>query len=234
MNWAQGGLETSLNTAGFAALCTLHGDLAEAQLAALGGAPVTTARTRRLYRIPHPSEPGAELFVKIQVAPPGVLKPKKWFSYAFQPSPLVREARALAALSALGYRTPDVLAFGGRGRFPGTVRAALITRAVPHAKDLESWLKGEPELDSAAASVRAVRDTLDALHARGLALGGARFRDFLVPVKGAHEPADVTLIDTAGFGAGARKRARDLGQFEAECARFVQSGLLSPSHAARP
>ena len=214
------------------ALNALQGDLSEAQLRVLGGEPVTTARTRRLYRIPHPSAPETALFVKIQVAPQGALKAKKWISYAFQSSPLVREARALHALAALGFRTPEVLAFGGRGRFPGTVRAALITRAVPDVTDLEGWLKGRPESTLATSSVAAVQANLHALHARGLALGGAMFRDFLVPHGGAREAADVTLIDTAGFGSGTRRRACDLRQFKAEFARFEGLGLLPASSLA--
>lgn len=227
LTWLHASDEAAWVESNLVALCALQGDLSEAKLRAISGPPITIARTRRLYRLPHPSATGADLYIKVQVAPPGALKVKKWVSYAFQSSPLLREARALCALAALGFRTPEVLAFGGRGRFPGTVRAALITRAVPNATDLASWLSSRPAPALAASSVQAVRDTLDALHARGLALGGAMFRDFLVPLEGAREAAEVTLIDTAGFGTGPRKRARDLRQFKAERARLVEQGLLS-------
>lgn len=217
--WLPAELEAALRALGLGNLVELRGDLAEGALAALAGPPVTVARTRRLYRLPHGS--GA-LYVKLQLAAPGALPVRKWPSYALKPSPLVREARAFATLSRYGFRTPSVLGAVQRGRFPATVRAALVTAEVPGHVDAERCLEGGAlGTASRAATHAAIQELVARLHAAGLALGGARYRDFLVPERGARGPEDVLLIDVPNLAVGRRGRARDLRQLAEDCARLA-------------
>ncbi len=188
---------------GLIALDRLEGDLDEPRLAELGE-QVTTALTRRLYRL----DPG--YYVKVQVARPGVLPPRKWISYAAKPSPLLREARAYAVLAGLGLRTPPVLACGARGRFPVTVRAALITRELPDHVNVEQR----------AEAADAVEEVVARIHTAGYSLGKARYRDFLVPAEGRIDADSVVVLDAASLARGTARQARDLRQLADERRRL--------------
>jgi hypothetical protein len=215
LTWSEPSIEPLLRELGLDMLVELAGGLDEPALARLARppSPLTNARTRRLYRLALPAD-GGDMFVKLQVARPSALPPRKWLSYATKPSPLLREALAAHALSELGFGTPPIVAAGARGRFPATVRAVLITRAVPGTRDLEALFAEAPAV--ATSSVHAVEAAVAKLHAAGFALGGARYRDFLVPAGGATSPDEVVFLDAASFGRGARRRARDLRQLAAE------------------
>jgi len=189
---------------GLPALDRLEDDLDEPRLAALG-TRVTTALTRRLYLL------DGGYYVKVQVARPGVLPPRKWVSYAAKPSPLLREARAYEVLSRLGFNTPPVLASGARGRFPLTVRAALITRELPDHVDVEQC---PPERRHEAAA--AVEQVVSRIHAAGYTLGKVAYRDFLVPREGPVDPESVVVIDAGGLARGTRRRQRDIGALARE------------------
>ena len=193
---------------GLEALLDLTGDLAEPALRAAAGPPVTTARTRRLYRL---ELPGLTCYVKLQVAPPSALPPRRWLSYALRRPPHLREARALDRLDAAGFRVPEVLAAGARGRFPATVRAALVTRAVPDHVDLAAWLEAEPDPARRGAALDLAEALLAEVHAAGLALGGASPRNLLVPVDGPRAPRDLVLLDQPNLARASRHRcARDV------------------------
>ena len=217
--WYAPGVEAHLLALGLEDLCALAGDLSEPRLAALG-VEVTRARTRRLYRLAD-APPGDDAwYVKLQLARASELAPRKWVSYALQASPLLREARAAAALRAIGLRTPELLATGARGRFPRAVRALLVTREVPNHVDLERFLRSAPPPARARLSIDAVEAAVARVHQAGFALGGARYRNFLVPASGAEHADDVLVLDAAGFGRGARRRARDRGHLNLDRARF--------------
>ena len=201
---------------GLADLLSLTGDLAEPALAA-AGPPLTTARTRRLYRL---ELAGRAFYIKVQVALPAALPLRKWASYATRPSPLVREARAAARLEAAGFPVAPVLAVGGRGRFPGTVRAALVVAAVEDHVDLEAWLRGEPSPARRAAALDAADELLARVHAAGLALGGASLRNLLVP-RGGDGTAGHVLIDQPALATATPKRCtRDSRRLRRERGRF--------------
>ena len=209
LEWRDDEARARFEGLGLTALDRLEGDLDEPRLAELGQ-QVTTALTRRLYLL----DPG--YYVKVQVARPGVLPPRKWISYAAKPSPLLREARAYEVLDGLGFKTPSVLARGARGRFPFTVRAALITRALPDHIDVE---RCPPERRAEAAT--AVEQVVARIHAAGYSLGKARYRDFLVPNEGHVDPDSVVLIDAASLSRGTRRRRNDLRHLERERERLV-------------
>ena len=221
--WFDPDLETRLRALGLCALCDLEGTLAEERVLALAEtpAPITSARTRRLYRLPAAVEGAPDVYVKLQFARAEDLAPRKWASYTLQVSPLLREARAALALTRLGLRTPEILAAGARGRFPSTVRAVLITSEVPGTTDLESFLAATTGPAERRASIAAVEATVARVHELGFALGGARYRDFLVPREGARHADEVVILDAAAFGRGAKRRARDRSHLNLDRARFV-------------
>lgn len=210
--WFNPEAQAFFNSLALDQLLDLSGDLDKQRLGQISDppGPLTRAKTRLLFRVP--ASEGPAYFVKIQVAHPGLIRLKKWPSYALKPSPLIREARAAELLSNLGLRTPQILASGATGRFPRTMRAALITREVPAYTDLAQV--------PTSTNIAAVEAVIAQVHAKGYALGGARFRDFLVPRAGAQGPHEVVIIDAVNFGRGRRKRARDRSQFDFDRARL--------------
>jgi len=226
LTWAAPGWQEALSAAGLDDLVRLKRALSEPRLLELAEspAPLTKARTRRLYRLPPDVGGGIRVFVKLQIASAIALPPRKWLSYSTRPSPLIREAHAAFNLGALDIKVPPIIGYGARGRFPGTLRAVLITAEVPGTIDLEALFQSAAPMAVKLASADAVEAAVKALHKKGLALGGARYRDFLVPSAGATSPSEVVFLDAAGFGRGRglgwRKRARDLKQLQQDRARF--------------
>ncbi|MDF1799539.1 MAG: lipopolysaccharide kinase InaA family protein [Planctomycetota bacterium] len=202
-------------------LFALEGDLGEARLAELGP-PLTTARTRRLYRV---ATAGLDCFVKLQVAHPRDLPPGRWLSYALRPAPAVREAAALRVLGDLGIAVPEVLAAGSRGRFPTTTRAALITRAMPARIDLGSWLEAEPSAARRASAMDAAEALVARIHAAGWSLGGASYRNLLVrtdlgPTRPIG-PDDLAILDQPNLARGSKRSARDARHLGRDRGRFT-------------
>jgi len=206
---------------GLGDLLALAGDLAEARLAELGP-PLTTARTRRLYRV---TTDGLDCFVKLQVARPADLAPRRWLSYALRPAPAVREATALDALADLGIPVPEVLAAGSRGRFPMTTRAVLITRAMPARIDLAAWLEAEPTAARRASAMDAAEALVARIHAAGWSLGGAAYRNLLVrtdidPARPIG-PDDLAILDQPNLARGTKRSARDARHLGRDRGRFT-------------
>jgi hypothetical protein len=213
-SWLPAHLEQRLRALGFVDLCDLTSDLSEQRLREVAGEPITTARTRRLYRL---AGGNAEtLFIKLQIARPGNLPLRKWLSYLCKGPSVRREAKAIQQLKRIGVRTQDLLAAGMRVSLLGTVRAALIVRELPGYTDLATALKNGLAVPAARSSIAAVEAVVADLHARGLGLNGACYRDFLIPRVGAEKATDVVVIDPAGLGGGARRRRRDLQQLAAQ------------------
>ena len=151
--WTDAAAHAHFRSLGLEALDALRGDLDEPRLAELGRC-VTKARTRRVYFLEAPDGPG--YYIKIQVAPPSALPPRRWLRYAAKASPVSLEARAGEVLSGLGLNTAPVLASGARGRFPATVRAALITRELPDHVDVQRYIEEEEDKRPRVAAVEAV------------------------------------------------------------------------------
>lgn len=222
ISWLEPGHSERFAALGLGDLIALRGRLSEDRLAELAEppAPLTRARTRRLYRLPPELGGGARLFVKLQHASAASLPPRKWLSYSTRPSPLMRELHAASTLHRLGFLTPPYVAYGARGRFPATLRAVLISREVPGMVDLEALLGSDAPMAAKESSIDAVEAAVKAVHKKLFALGGARYRDFLVPLAGATSPDEVVFLDAVALGRSPLKRRRDQRQLQQDRARF--------------
>lgn len=172
------------------------------------GETVTRAATRRCARLELDDD---VYFVKTQDVQVWRLPPQRWPSYLLRGSPLRRERHALATLSGAGFATPTVVAAGASRPGALRVRAALVTRAVPGHVDLARW-SGTPAADDDGAA-RATFDAAEALVARahglGLVLGGAKYRNFLVPVQGCADPAAIVVLDQPSLRRSGARRLRE-------------------------
>ncbi|MFT4710414.1 MAG: hypothetical protein ACI9D0_000960 [Bacteroidia bacterium] len=194
----------------------------------LSGDVVTTARTRRLIRLHLPYKvPGTDgvgqpvsFYVKTQVVPTFGVPPKKWLSYFMKGTPVGREGRSLRRLADLNVKTPLLVAAGARGHFPGTMKAVIITRGLDTHMDLEAYLEQETDDQKRMVTADCARLLVKALHKRGFSLGGARYRNFLVPKIGTESIFQVALIDQPDFGRAPHRRARDLRLMSQDHGRF--------------
>ena len=204
--WRDAAAHAHFRSLGLPALDALKGDLDEPRLGEIGRC-VTKARTRRLYFLTAPDGPA--YYVKIQVAPPSALPLRRWVRYAARPSPVVLEARACEVLSGLGLNTAPVLASGARGRFPATVRAALVTRELRDHVDVRQYIEEEEDESRCVAAVEAVEALVARVHAAGLAFGHVRHRNFLVPRARPVALDEIVIIDAGGLSRSRRKQERD-------------------------
>ena len=194
----------------------------------LCGDVLTTARTRRLVRMTLPYKPpGTEgegqpmtFYVKTQVVPSFGVPPKKWLSYLMKGTPVGREGRSLRRLADLNVKTPLLVAAGARGHFPGRLKAVLITRGLDTHMDLEAYLEHETDQRKRRVTAECAQLLVEALHKRGFSLGGARYRNFLVPKIGTESIFEVALIDQPDFGRAPHRRARDLRLMSQDHGRF--------------
>jgi hypothetical protein len=197
----------------------------------LCGEVITTAKTRRLVRIQLPYKlPGADgdgqlinYYVKTQVVPAFSLAPKKWLSYLLRGTPVGRESGSLRKLADMNVKVPLLVAAGASGRFPGEMKAVIITRALETHMDLEAYLSNESDPVKRKVTAECAHVLVDALHNRGFALGGARYRNFLVPKIGTESIFEVALIDQPDFARAPHKRARDQRLMSQDHGRFFLS-----------
>ncbi|CAN5636609.1 3-deoxy-D-manno-octulosonic acid kinase [soil metagenome] len=123
----------------------------------------------------------------------------------------LQELRATARARAGGVRAPLVIAAVERPERIGYT-AALLTRLVPDAQELDSWLRGaEPE--DREAVLGAVGAQIAAMHEAGVAHLDLNLRNFLVSGSGGTTEAWIIDFDRAlalDASVPSWRRARDL------------------------
>jgi len=166
---------------------------------------VSRARTRRCLRL---EDDLGVLFVKTQVLGNFRLPPRKWPSYLFRGSPVRREVEAAALLEAHGFRVPRYLACGERRGLLLPRFAWCVSEGVPAHADLRAYCAAtrDPALRLRAADLADL--LLETVHEKGLVLGGAKYRNLLVPAEGPRTPGDFVLLDQPDARPCRRSRAR--------------------------
>ena len=212
--WHDEALRTAFASAG---LVTLD-DLVACEL----GQAVSSARTRACRKI---ELAGHTVFLKTQKTRRSDLSPRRWPSYALRRPPLVREADALRRLDELGVRTPRIVAEGARRDAALSHSAALVTQEVEGYCDLVRWLETAPERSAIDGTLAALDELVARLHERGYVLLGAKYRNVLVPARGAAAADELVLIDQPNFGKtrSRRLRAKDWRHLAFDKQRYVDA-----------
>jgi hypothetical protein len=188
-----------------------------------GGTLVTTAKTRRTFRI----EAGSEVyFLKTQRIP------RLEFRYFLRPSALMKEARSYERMARLGLRIPAVVAAGERRRLGFMTESLLLTAEVPGAIDLETWagegfrtIEGIPR---GGDLMRELHETVDSIHRKGYRFGALKWRNILAAPP-CRATSHLVFIDQRNFRArparffGVRKDSRDEAILESEEKRWAEA-----------
>ncbi len=201
-----------------------EGGLQEIQdfLAFQGGEIISSARTRtcRLIELG-----GLRYYIKTQDLRDRSLPFRKWPSYLFHNSPILREARSIPLLRSLGWGTPILVAEGCLGGRPWPRASLLITREVEGHVDLARFPGSSSQARAWASALRSlIRDT----HAQGFILGGVRFRNFLVPLGEKTEsilpsPKSIVILDQPRLRRSKSKRLqqKDFRYIESDLDRLL-------------
>ncbi len=194
-----------------------------------GGEVVSTARTRSCRRI---EIGGNGYFLKTQDLREASLPLRKWPSYFFHGSPILREARTFPILRALGWGTPLLVAVGWLGGWPWPRASLLLTREAPGHVDLARF---PGPAARARAWAGALRKLIGDTHAQGFVLGGVRFRNFLVPLGAAPEnpgPKDLLVLDQPRLRRGRSKRLqqKDLRYLDSDLNRLLARIEAAEAH----
>ncbi len=188
-----------------------------------GGTLVTTAKTRRTFRI----EAGSKVyFLKTQRIP------RLGFRYFLRPSALMKEVNSYERMGRLGLRTPTVVAAGEQRRFGFMTESLLLTAEVPGAIDLETWAAGgfhsTEGIPRGGELLRELHETVDSIHRKGYRFGALKWRNILAAPAG-RTASHLVFIDQRRFGVrparlfGVRKDTRDEAILESEEKRWAEA-----------
>jgi 3-deoxy-D-manno-octulosonic acid kinase len=144
----------------------------------------------------------------------------------------LQELRATARARAGGVRAPLVIAAVERPQRLGYT-ATLLTRLVPHAQELASWL-AHAEKDDREGVLAAAGAQIAAMHEAGVAHPDLNLRNFLV--SGSGGTGEICIIDfdravVLERGVTSGRRARDLLRL-GRSIRKLRAPIDGPAHEA--